>query len=739
MKAGNRKAGKKNMGNKNEQTQKPENRSIMLLALITTTSLLVCSYIGFRIWKNYEKNLVNNQKEQMLLTVKSLADNLSLMIHDYEADLNSLYATAKRAYQDSGKLDWGILNEYAKYHGGFVYDVTLENPEGNMVESTYGYRITQISSVTEIDQDFNLIQCCLENGKWYLALQKNLADGSCLSIFIDEKEYYDSILSDIRLGTNGYVIIKDSGGTILMHPDESQWGIDVIEGRSEIYPDKDLKSLSEMVEKQKMGEVGVSEYYSYWWMKPEAPRVQKISAYAPAVVGNQFLIVSTVIDYDDFYLPVSEGFFKLLLVFACIVLVILVMIIILARLLRQKKRDTEQIVYLLELNRILGEMHQSEELIAHQQRLQIMGTMTGGVAHEFNNLLTPIMGYADLLMLELSKGSDSYENAWEIYETAAKAKEMIQQISSLSRKNMETAYKNLNAAKVFCRALKMVQSVCPPNVRLEVDVPFSEVWFLGNETQMNQVILNICINAIHAIGHGDGTVTIGGQVVETEELTKIYPLPVSYGWEYYLKLDIADDGCGMGREMLRQIFDPFFTTKKGEKGTGLGLSLVEQIITSHKGVVFAESEPGKGSVFHICLPINQQAREQTEDTEKLSGNMKLLIVDDNPKVLKLLERNFSRLDIPIYYSMDFAEARRLLMEITFDAIVAESWISGMSAVDFSMAIQGQFPEMIRIVMADQVTKEILEAKQRGIIHRYIGKPVSDTSILKAVRDAAAEL
>ena len=709
------------------------------MGLVTVASLLACFYIGFCVWKDYEKSLVNNQKEQMLLTVKSLADSLSLMIQDYQADLNSLYASAKRQCQKEGEKDWEILTEYTKYHGGFVYDVTLENLEGEMVESAYGYRVTQISSVTEVDQEFDLIQCCLENGKWYLALQKKLADGSRLSIFIDEKEYYDSLLSDIRLGTNGYVIIKDSGGTILMHPDESQWGIDVIEGRSEVYPDKDLESLSEMVEKQKKGEVGVSEYYSYWWMKPEAPRVQKISAYAPAVVGDQFLIVSTVIDYNDFYLPVSEGFFKLMLVFTCIVLVILVMVLILARLLLQKKRDTDQIAYLLELNRILGEMHQSEELIAHQQRLQIMGTITGGVAHEFNNLLTPIMGYADILMLELSEGSDPYDNAWEIYEAAAKAKEMIQQISSLSRKNMETAYKNLNAAKVFCRALKMVQSVCPPNVRIEADIPFCEVWFLGNETQMNQVILNICVNAIHAIGHSEGTVTIGGKVVGTEELSKLYPLSVPYGWEHYLKLDIADDGCGMGGEVLRQIFDPFFTTKKGEKGTGLGLSLVEQIITSHKGVVFAESVLGKGSVFHICLPVNQQAREQTEGREEPSGNLKLLIVDDNPKVLKLLERNFSRLGIPLYCSMDFSEARNLLLEMDFDAVVTESWISERSAVDFCMAIQGQFPGIIRIVMSDQVTKEILEAKQRGIIHRYIGKPVSDASILKAVHDAVTEL
>ena len=99
----------------------------------------------------------------------------------------------------------------------------------------------------------------------------------------------------------------------------------------------------------------------------------------------------------------------------------------------QRKKDTEQIAYLTELNRLLEEMHQSEEAIAHQQRLQIMGTMTGGIAHEFNNLLTPIMGYAELLMADLDEECEGYDSASEIYEASVKAKEIIQQISSLSR------------------------------------------------------------------------------------------------------------------------------------------------------------------------------------------------------------------------------------------------------------------------------------------------------------------
>lgn len=160
---------------------------------------------------------------------------------------------------------------------------------------------------------------------------------------------------------------------------------------------------------------------------------------------------------------------------------------------------------------------------------------------------------------------------------------------------------------------------------------------------MNQVILNICVNAIHAIGHREGTITINGSKVSSEELKQYKLTAVSEEWNYYLRIDIADDGEGMSEEMLKQIFDPFFTTKKNGTGTGLGLSLVEQIIHSHKGYVFAESRLGEGSVFHIFLPVNEQKEQegQQETGEESGDSLRLLVIDDNPKVLRLLEKKVS--------------------------------------------------------------------------------------------------
>ncbi len=733
-----------------------ENRRFRNIAVgLLIAVLLVFCYAGISVWREYKNTIIDNQKQQMLLTVQSLADSLEMVIQEYEEDLESFCLLAERKKgqsageeqsgkkkqsgkeEQSGEKEWPELREYVASHSHFVYDAVLQDSEGNVEESVKDTWIEHIYSTARINEQTVLYQARFTDNEIYLVIRRTVETGGAFSIVIDSNAYYESMISGIRLGTNGYVVVKDSSGIILMHPSREQWGINVIEGRKMLYPNANLDSLNKMIEEQNQGKTGVSEYYSYWWLKQDAPRVKKIAAYAPARIGEDFLVVSTVIDYNDVYIPIAQGVFRLLLIFVGIVCVLSGVGIYVFHLLIRQKKDTEQIAYLTELNRILEEMHRSEETIAHQQRLQIMGTMTGGIAHEFNNLLTPIMGYADLLMMELPEDSDAYDSASEIYAASEKAKEIIQQISSLSRKNMETAYKNLPCRKVMTRALKMVQSVCPANVRLEQDIRLKEECILGNETQLNQVILNICVNAIHAIGHKDGILEVSCRAVERKHLEEAGISSVPDTWSRYMEINIRDNGCGMSDDVMKQIFDPFFTTKKGGKGTGLGLALVEQIVSSHRGYIRVESRLGEGSVFHLYFPVSEQEEQEMHSGEQGGSQpiMNILMVDDNPKVLKLFERNFGKLGITVVPAMDFEEAKGLLKEKTFDAVAAEQYINGKSAVDFCMSVQGQYPGLVKIIMAEQVTKELAEAGQRGIIQAYILKPVSDAAILKVIRDS----
>lgn len=358
------------------------------------------------------------------------------------------------------------------------------------------------------------------DGKIYNVYKRILKDGRKICLMIDAEKYYQKLISGIHIGTNGYIVVKDAEGTIIMHPKKEQWGIPVIAGRKKMYPDLDYSSLEKMIEDQKKRKEGISHYYSYWWTNEERPRVQKISAYSPVQIGDSFWVVSAVIDYDDLYEPIAEGFLKMVCIFVGILLAAGIAVVLFGRVMRDMRRAVREINDLKELNEQLEKMHRSEQSIAHQQRLQIMGTMTGGIAHEFNNFLTPIMGYAELLMMELPEGSEEQDSAKEIYEASEKAKDVVRQISSLSRKNVETVYKNISIKKFMTRAERMMESVCTPLIHMESEFRVDDEMILGNATQLNQVLLNVCVNAVHAIGKNQGNIRISCHSEEKEKLAQ---------------------------------------------------------------------------------------------------------------------------------------------------------------------------------------------------------------------------
>lgn len=699
---------------------------LILLAIVLS--------LGRAIWDDYRDEIMENQKNQMLITSEILAENMELALSEYRDNLNFLCSLKQTETENSGN----IYRKYLEVKVGIEEDIFREDARGKRLASVKGIRLTNPLFVSAISPKESVWQYEDADGKKFMVFKQQLENGEFLCLAVDEEQYYQQLISGIRIGTNGYIMVKNSDGIIMMHPEPEQWGIHVIEGRKKLYPELDFSSLEAMVLEQCSGNKGISEYYSYWWGSPVLSMVKKISAYAPVKLGDDFWVISAVVDYDDFCAPVEKGFQQVSLLFVGALAAFAVLMLFAGKLLFERKKALEEIEELKELNERLEKIHQGEEMLAHQQRLQVMGTMTGGIAHEFNNFLTPIMGYAELLMLELDEESDAYDSAREIYEASEKAKDVIRQIASLSRKNVETVYKSISADKLCSRVLKMIESICPANVHLLREIRLHGEYILGNATQLNQVVLNICVNAVHGIGKKEGQITVRVNSSAREELLKIPQLAnvrIAEAWEKYLHMEIQDNGCGMDADTLRQIFIPFFTTKKAGEGTGLGLALAEQIITSHKGYIYAESRLGEGSSFHIYLPVMETGAEKEVIQESRKKEMKIVIGDENMKILQMLKKNFSRLNIQVFTAREKAELLNLLEEENPQVLVVNEHIDHGSGVNFCMSLQGKYPDMIKIIMADCFTREIVEAKQQNIIDGYVAKPVSDTAILEAVRSS----
>lgn len=704
-----------------------------LIAAIPLFLIVILVFAGFGVWKKYRDTLMQNQEEQMLLTTRILSENMAMSAEEYEESLSFLAKTAENRPQDEAKQ---LYREFIDTQTSFITNLYLEDEQGKLSESVKDVQIVSSQLLTQSSAKNSIYMEKDTDGKIYNVYKRVLKDGRKICLMIDAEKYYQKLISGIHIGTNGYIVVKDAEGTIIMHPKKEQWGIPVIAGRKKMYPDLDYSSLEKMIEDQKKRKEGISHYYSYWWTNEERPRVQKISAYSPVQIGDSFWVVSAVIDYDDLYEPIAEGFLKMVCIFVGILLAAGIAVVLFGRVMRDMRRAVREINDLKELNEQLEKMHRSEQSIAHQQRLQIMGTMTGGIAHEFNNFLTPIMGYAELLMMELPEGSEEQDSAKEIYEASEKAKDVVRQISSLSRKNVETVYKNISIKKFMTRAERMMESVCTPLIHMESEFRVDDEKILGNATQLNQVLLNVCVNAVHAIGKNQGNIRISCHSEEKEKLAQGVIEKLSDVWKKYIHIQVKDNGCGMDKETLRQIFDPFFTTKKGGEGTGLGLALAEQIITSHKGYIYAESKKGEGSTFHIYLPVLD-----TEHMPQIVQNIprkdyRIVVADDNAKVLQLLKKNFEKIGIQIQTCMKREELQKCLEQQEADVLVVDETMEDCSGVDFCMSLAGRYPDMLKLIIIDGVSREVAEARQKGIIDGYVEKPVSDTAILEAIRNRA---
>ena len=729
----------KNVKWKSKEQREKENRRIRWIFLILFLLILLgFGGMGYRVWKQYSETLMQNQYDQLSNSSKILSESLETSMKEYEWDYEMLHNIEVMMQDEAGNYriqntDVFIkkMKRYLEEETTYVCDLFWQDENGNFISSLSGKVYTDSVCFTETDQGIGIYQMEDDKDQKYLVLHYLEPSENQICMVVNEETFYTNLISSIKVGTNGYVVIKNSEGKIIMHPKGEQWGIDVIEGRKEMYPHLDLSSLENMIEKQKEGGEGILEYDSYWWTKPNLPKVHKVSAYSPADLGGDFWVVSAVIDYDDMYRPIRQGFTRILFIMCGILLLIIILLIFVGRLVFDRQKSAAEIIYLRELNSLLEEVHQSEENIAHQERLQIMGTMTGGIAHEFNNFLTPIMGYAELLMMELPEDSEEYDSAHEIYEASEKAKDVVRQISTLSRKNVETVYKSIPAQKLMQRAVKMISSVCPPQVTLEEQMNLDHTWILGNATQINQVLLNISVNAIHAIGKQKGTIRILARRVKRNSLSRELADKLRESWEDYVEIQIRDTGCGMNQETMKRIFDPFFTTKKGGEGTGLGLALAEQIMMSHKGYISVESKPGVGSTFYLYLPAMDT--EQKMIVPIASGKYRIVIADDNAKVLKLMEKNFRKIGIEIITCRDVEKLKEYLEEAETDVLYIDETLEDGSGVEFCMSISGKYPQMKKIVMAAHITRELAEAKQHGIIDAYVEKPVSEVTLLDAVR------
>lgn len=694
---------------------------------VTTALLGLVVFLCADGWQEYQDSIIDNQKEQMLLTTEALCRNMDIFIRDAQSDLAVLSRLSQQSYME-GDFQDQLFRSYIREHDGFTTDILITG--GSLDDVLYSAQNTAIEEIFRhgSTDEGQVVQMRTGDGKLCLMLGQSCGEGRTLWLLVDLKDYFETLISDIRLGNNGYVLVKNSQGLILMHPDSQQYGIDVIDDRKKLYPGVDLTSLEQLIDAQLEGGSGVMEYDSYWWMDPQLPRVHKVAAWAPVPIGEDFLVISSVMDHSDIDIPTADSITRMGSAALLLAVAVLALSTYLVKLLHDRRLSLQEITHLKERGTLLEQLHRSQEAIAHQQRLQIVGTMTGGIAHEFNNLLTPILGHADLMLMELSEDSPLWESAVEISDAAARCKEIIQQLSALSRKNVEAAYRLLPADAVINRVMKMVQSACPSNVQIITRVELENVMILGNETQLQQVILNICVNAFQAIGSGEGTLTITAAVLSPRQQQAMEMLTEQQREIPHLSLVFTDTGCGMSSATLEQIFDPFFTTKKMGQGTGLGLALAQQIIQAHHGIIYAQSALGQGSSFYLLLPVSgSQTTEAVTPVRHTGGVLSILLTGENPKVLEPLAAGLREKEVRVA-TCSWNEVEGQLAQNNFQVLVMDCGQQQDTVLSLCTHLKESGSRIPRLLLATKLTMETAQARQQGLLQQVLLQPVSDQEV-----------
>jgi two-component system, cell cycle sensor histidine kinase and response regulator CckA len=376
-----------------------------------------------------------------------------------------------------------------------------------------------------------------------------------------------------------------------------------------------------------------------------------------------------------------------------------------------------------------------EHQLFHAQKMELVGLLAGGIVHDFNNILTIINGYADMLQIKRRSYEENMTFANEISAAVYRAADITRSLLAFSGKEeMVLQYNGLN--QILASICKSLRRLIREDITLTIH-PDSELLLVYvDRVQIDQVLINLVINARDAIG-ADGTITVSTVPVEFATMKQEGCTFIPPG--RYACLIVADNGSGIDGETLSRIFEPFFTTKEKEKGTGLGLAIVASIVNKHNGFITVVSTPGSGTEFRVYLPlftgIVPKKYVEKRPTIKHHGTETLLMVEDDNSILKIYKEVLGRYGYRILTASDGVEAMEIYAahSAEIQMVIVDAIMPRMNGYDVVELIRQSRPGM-PIIMTSGYANEISDRpanKELNIL--FLQKPAKLYDLLTAIR------
>ncbi|MBI9087910.1 MAG: PAS domain S-box protein [Desulfobacterium sp.] len=388
--------------------------------------------------------------------------------------------------------------------------------------------------------------------------------------------------------------------------------------------------------------------------------------------------------------------------------------------------------------RDITEQKRLEAQLQQSRKMESIGTLAGGIAHDFNNILSPIVGYTEMLIEDVPDDSPLRNSLNGIYSGALRACDLVKQILTFSHQD-HNELKSIRIQPVIKEALKLIRSTIPTSIEIKQDIRSDCGIIKADSTQIHQIIMNLTTNAYHAMAD-TGQLSVVLEEIWLAEHELITP-EMKPG--LYACLTVADTGLGMDKNMIEKIFNPFFTTKEKGKGTGMGLSVVHGIVKSMGGVIQVWSEPGKGTDFHVYLPVEKKhsKEEAIQRKETIQGGTeRIMLVDDEDAIVKMEKQMLERLGYQVVSQVDSLATLETFRASPdqFDMVITDMAMPNMSGDKLAAELIKIRPD-IPILLCTGYSEKIPEKMAASMgIQNVLMKPIAKKDLANKIREMLDE-
>lgn len=665
-----------------------ESLNIMLLVLLSVCVVFVDIY-SYRV---YREKLIRSEQHQLLAMAETIGESLNNTIISELTKID--YFFSDNEIPAAEQLE-GSVREYYEKNSSVFDSITIgegTRPGDAVISGKH-----------------------LSDSGWYvLEINKDVetTDGTLRLMFLmNLNEIYRRIVAPVKIGNGGYSVVKDKNLAIIMHHAKNQIGMDAIYDRKEHYPELDLSRLEDWLNLQRKSDKGMSVIDTYVWDDPDIASIKRIVAFTTVDILEEQWIVNSTLPMKELDEPLSDMLFVILTLTGLYFLIAAGVVVYINRTRMRSEAQKNEIKYLREINQGMEEVARQKDEIRHYQRIESLGMMASHIAHEFNNYLTPVMVYAELLENDPETGERGKKMAGEILKSSDRAASLSRELLDFSRQDSGADLGPVNLRTETEAAVEVIKRLTPKKIEFSSEIMSQDMNVMGRDGMMQHILMNLCKNAFQAMEKSERK-ELGILLKRTEDGAV---------------LTVSDTGMGISKDAKSRIFEPFYTTKGSHHGTGLGLSVVRNIMHSLGGGIDVESEPGVGTVFTLFFPEMSQKEEK-----KIDGIRKLVYIDS--------DKHFAgELELEVKARTGNSERLRNNLEISFaademrflsrlqkdpkccDIIVASYTLDTMNGIEFLEIARKLNPDICLVLASESDDADLQWYVKNRIIDRIIMK------------------